>query len=78
MGRTGKEIRFEISDTGPGIPRKDFPKIFDKFERIIVENQEGTGLGLPIAKYIVELHKGKIWVESTVGKGSSFFFILPS
>jgi len=72
-----KEIRFEISDTGSGIPKDDFKKIFDKFERITAEKQEGTGLGLPIAKDIVELHKGKIWVESHVGKGSKFIFTLP-
>jgi signal transduction histidine kinase len=71
------EVRFEIIDSGPGIPRNDFDKIFDKFERIIVEKQEGTGLGLPIAKDIVELHKGKIWVESEVGKGSRFIFTIP-
>ncbi|MGA1871531.1 MAG: sensor histidine kinase, partial [bacterium] len=78
VSRTGNEICFEISDTGPGISQKDLSKIFDKFERIIAESQEGTGLGLPIAKYIVELHKGRIWVESTVGMGSSFFFVMPS
>lgn len=72
-----KNISFEISDTGPGIPKEYFQKIFDKFERITAEKQEGTGLGLPIAKDIVELHKGKIWVESEVGKGSKFIFTLP-
>lgn len=72
-----QEIRFEISDTGPGIPAEHFQKIFDKFERITAEKQEGTGLGLPIAKDIVELHKGKIWVESEIGKGSKFIFTLP-
>jgi signal transduction histidine kinase len=74
---TEKEIRFEISDTGPGIPGEYLEKIFDKFERITAEKQEGTGLGLPIAKDIVGLHKGKIWVESEVGKGSKFIFTLP-
>lgn len=72
-----KEIQLEISDTGPGIPKEDYGKIFDKFERITAEKQEGTGLGLPIAKDIVELHKGRIWLESEVGKGSRFIFILP-
>jgi signal transduction histidine kinase len=73
----GEEILFEISDTGPGIPKKDHEKIFDKFERITTKKQEGTGLGLPIAKDIVELHRGKIWVESEPGKGSKFIFTLP-
>gem|GEM_PF-2995344 len=72
-----KEIRFEITDTGPGIPPEYREKIFDKFERVLAEKQEGTGLGLSIAKDIVVLHGGKIWVESESGKGSVFIFILP-
>lgn len=72
-----KEVRFEISDTGPGIPKEYYDKVFDKFERILTEKKEGTGLGLPIAKDIVGLHKGKIWVESELGRGSKFSFILP-
>jgi len=78
------EIYFEIFDNGREIPREAFHKIFDKFERITAERQEGTGLGLPIAKDIVELHKGKIWVESPVSEdlpvgqqGSKFVFTLP-
>ena len=51
--------------------------MFDKYERLMTEKQEGTGLGLSIAKEIVELHRGKIWVESEIGKGSSFIFLLP-
>lgn len=72
-----KEARFEIADTGPGIPQEYLEKIFDKFERVTAESQEGAGLGLPIAKDIVALHKGSIWVESEVGKGSKFIFTLP-
>lgn len=72
-----KDVRFEISDTGHGIPKEYIQKIFDKFERVTAERQEGTGLGLPITKDIVELHKGKIWVESESGKGSKFIFSLP-
>jgi len=72
-----QEVRFAISDTGPGIAKEDIEKIFDKFERVSAERQEGTGLGLPIAKDIVNLHKGKIWVESAIGKGSTFLFTLP-
>ena len=72
-----KEIRFEVYDSGPGIAKEDFEKIFDKFERVTVEKQEGTGLGLSIAKDIVGLHKGRIWVESEIGKGSKFIFVLP-
>jgi signal transduction histidine kinase len=72
-----REIRFEIADTGPGIPAEQIEEVFDKFFRIIAEKQEGTGLGLPIAKDIIELHKGRLWVESEVGKGSKFIFTLP-
>jgi signal transduction histidine kinase len=74
---TGEELRFEISDAGLGIPEDCFDKIFDKFERITSEKQEGTGLGLPIAKELVKLHNGRIWVESEIGKGSTFIFVLP-
>ena len=77
LSGSGKEARFEISDSGPGIARKDFYKLFDKFERLTAERQEGTGLGLSITKDIIELHKGKIWVESELGKGSKFIFTLP-
>ena len=72
-----REVRFEISDTGPGISKKDAKKIFDKFERVTAEKEEGTGLGLPIARDIIRLHKGRIWVESEAGKGSKFIFTLP-
>ncbi|MFH1829587.1 MAG: ATP-binding protein [Pseudomonadota bacterium] len=75
--QTESEARFEISDTGHGIAEEYYEKIFDKFERITAEKQEGTGLGLPIAKDIVNLHGGRIWVESKIGKGSKFIVILP-
>lgn len=74
---TSEGIRYEISDTGSGILRDDYERIFDKFERITAEKKEGTGLGLPIAKEIIALHKGKIWVESEIGKGSKFIFVMP-
>ena len=74
---TTQDVRFEIIDTGPGMPKKDLEKIFDKYVRVTAEKREGTGSGLSIAKDIIELHKGKIWAESTVGKGSRFIFTLP-
>jgi PAS domain S-box-containing protein len=79
LGLSGapKEIRFEISDSGPGIAREDFCRLFDKFDRLTAEREEGTGLGLSITKDIIELHKGRIWVESELGKGSKFIFTLP-
>lgn len=72
-----QNIRFVVEDNGPGIPEEDYDKVFDRFERITTENKEGTGLGLPISKEIAELHKGKLWVESEIGKGSKFIFTLP-
>ena len=71
------EFRFDISDSGAGVPEEYKEKIFDKFERIIAEKEKGTGLGLPIAKDIVSLHGGKLWVQSRKPKGSTFSFILP-
>jgi signal transduction histidine kinase len=71
------EVEVEIQDTGPGIPRNQADKVFDKFVRVAAEKKEGTGLGLPIAKDIIVLHKGRIRVESEIGKGSKFIFILP-
>jgi len=71
------EVQVEIQDSGPGMDKDNLSKIFDKFVRIFAEKKEGTGLGLPIAKDIVELHKGRIRAESTPGKGSTFVFNLP-
>ncbi|HNV87169.1 MAG TPA: hybrid sensor histidine kinase/response regulator [Candidatus Omnitrophota bacterium] len=71
------EIGLEVRDSGPGIAAEDREKVFDKFERLTAEKQEGTGLGLPIAKDIVVLHGGRIWVESEPGKGSNFIVRLP-
>ncbi len=74
------ELKFEVSDTGIGIEQKDLSKIFDSFTQASNDTTRlfgGTGLGLSIVKSLVELYKGKIWVESEPGQGSSFFFILP-
>lgn len=74
------EIEFVVSDTGIGISKDDLPKTFSKFQqfgRVDSAGEKGTGLGLSIVKGIVEMHYGKIWVESTRGKGSKFIFTLP-
>lgn len=70
-------IRVEVEDTGKGIPEDQREKIFDKFTRIMAEKQEGTGLGLPIARDLVVLHGGKIWVEGVAPTGSRFVVVLP-
>jgi len=72
-----KEIMVEVSDTGEGVSPDNLDKIFDKFTRVTAEKKEGTGLGLPIAKDIVSLHNGRMWVKSELGKGSQFYFTLP-
>lgn len=74
---TDEGIRAEFQDTGPGISKENMEKVFDKFTRVTEERIEGTGLGLPIARDIIRLHKGKVWVESELGKGSTFIISLP-
>jgi signal transduction histidine kinase/HAMP domain-containing protein len=76
------DTTFEIAvtDTGPGIPADEQQKIFEEFHQIdssATRKKGGTGLGLAISKRIVELHGGRIWVESELGRGSSFRFVIP-
>ncbi|MDY0387614.1 MAG: histidine kinase N-terminal 7TM domain-containing protein [Methanolobus sp.] len=75
-----ENIRFEIIDTGKGISKEDQDKLFTVFGQLDTANDrtyEGIGLGLAIVKKLVEMHKGTVWVESELGKGSTFIFELP-
>jgi PAS domain S-box-containing protein len=70
--------QFSIADNGPGIEEKHFDKIFKMFQTLSTRDTfESTGIGLTITKKIVELHGGKIWLDSKLGQGSTFFFTLP-
>ncbi len=76
----GSSVVIEISDTGIGIPKNELSRIFEEFYRASNAKEverDGTGLGLSIAKQVIEMHKGKIWVESEEGKGSKFGIELP-
>ena len=75
-----RQLIFEINDTGPGIPLDEQSRIFEKFYRAsnVLEGPKGTGLGLSIVKSIVENHQGRVWVESTLGQGSTFIVVLPA
>lgn len=82
IGLTGDKnvVQFYVRDTGPGIPAEDIPHLFQKFYRVdnsATRTIGGTGLGLYLCRKIVELYQGRIWVESKLGGGSSFFINLP-
>jgi signal transduction histidine kinase len=71
-------VRLSVSDTGPGIEPHEIPHLFDRFWQGQRNRRGSSGLGLAIAKGIVEAHAGQLWVESTPGHGSTFFILLPS
>ncbi len=73
-----REIQFAISDTGIGIAAEDLPRIFERFYKVDRSRAtSGTGLGLAISRHLVEAHGGRIWAESAVEKGSTFYFTIP-
>jgi len=79
--RTMPFILCSVTDTGIGIAERDIPVVFEEFRQLdgsTSRQAEGTGLGLPISRRLVEIHGGRLWVESKVGVGSTFFFTLPA
>jgi signal transduction histidine kinase len=78
--RVNGEVRVSVADTGPGVAPEDRERIFEEFQQSEtgVGLREGTGLGLALSKRFVELHGGRIWLESELGRGSTFTFALPA
>ncbi len=75
----GDTVTVSVSDTGPGVPREELTRIFERFYKVDrARGQAGTGLGLAVARHIVEGHSGRIWAESELGKGTTFRFTLPA
>ena len=74
----GDEAIFSVADSGPGIAGEDLDRLFEKFWQRRRTDKRGVGLGLAIARGIVEAHGGRIWVESRIGDGSTFYFTLPA
>jgi PAS domain S-box-containing protein len=74
----GREWRFYVRDNGPGIEQRHFERIFQLFQTLAARDRvESTGVGLALVKKIVELYRGQVWLESTPGQGSCFYFTLP-
>ena len=81
VSQNSTSIKFRVSDNGRGIPSDDLERIFEPFYRVAHDSNEapvpGTGLGLALAKTLIELHGGKIWAESSPGEGGVFCFTIP-
>jgi len=78
LRQTAEKAVVQFKDHGPGIPKESLPLIFERFYRARSEKATGTGLGLFICKQIIDAHRGKIWAESTLGQGTTFFIELPT
>lgn len=79
--RTEREVNVSVTDTGPGIPAEELSAVFEKFRQASsapTPRFQGTGLGLAIVRHIIQAHGGRVWVESEVGRGSTFAFVLPA
>jgi len=80
LRKSDHTVRFEVKDEGPGLTSEDMEKVFSRFQRLSARptgGESSTGLGLFIVKRMVELHEGRVWVESKEGKGSRFIVELP-
>ena len=73
----GPDMRFTVSDTGPGVPSDQLEAVFKRFFQVSKNDRRGVGLGLYISRAIVEGHGGRIWAENRIGGGSTFYFTLP-
>lgn len=81
LARVGDAVQVDVADTGPGIPPENRSLVFEEFYQVdaqLAKQYDGTGLGLALSRRFVELHGGRMWVESEVGQGSCFSFTLPS
>jgi signal transduction histidine kinase len=74
----GGNVRLSVSDTGSGIPEAQLEAVFERFRQVTQGDRRGHGLGLHISRCLIEAHGGRIWVESRLGKGSTFHFTLPA